>query len=496
MRFKQTLSGVGVLLLAFPITFAVPFIVGLLYNEPLIDLLRSYLLPAGYSFSLGLFMTSFGGWSPRHKLDLRASEALGVVAVSWLVIAGIGALPFVLMGTLPNYIDAYFESMSGFTTTGASVITQIDGLEHSILIWRSMTQWLGGLGVIVLMVALFSIILSGPKAGMLLMKGEVPGHKNDKIVHRIKDTAKILWGLYVIFSVAEVVLLTILGLSLFDAVCHTFTTLSTGGYGTHTTSITHYSDMGTAPFIEGVITLFMFIGGTNFVLHYNFLAKGIKSYLKDPEFRVYLAVMAGLWFVVTFDLIINNIYDPLESVRNAVFTVTSIQTTTGYVTGDYSTWPAFSRFIILVAMFIGGMTGSTGGGMKIARFIIVYKGVKRSLKRLGHPKSTLPVRVMDVILEEKIVRGVGLFIFAYLSIFLVSSFVISLTGPDAISSIAAVAATLGNVGPGLGLVGPTSNYASIHYSAKVILSLLMWFGRLEIFTCLIFLNPAIYKRRY
>jgi trk system potassium uptake protein TrkH len=496
MRFRQTLSGVGIILLAYPIAFIVPIITGILYNEDPLSILRSFVLPALYSLSLGSFMTSFGGWSPRNKLDLRASEALGVVAVSWLLIAGIGALPYVLMDTLPNYIDAYFESMSGFTTTGASVISEIDGLEHSILIWRSLTQWLGGLGVIVLMVALFSMILSGPKAGMLLMKGEVPGHKNDRIVHRIKDTAKILWTIYVILTIAEIILLTVFGMSLFDAVNHTFTTLSTGGYGTHTTSITYYSNLAPAPILEGILTLFMFIGGVNFVLHYNFVIKGVKSYLKDPEFRVYLAVMGGLWLIVSIDLILNNIYSPLESIRNAVFTVTSIQTTTGYVTGDYATWPSFSRFLILVAMFIGGMTGSTGGGMKIARFIIAYKGVERSLKRLGHPRSSIPLRVANVILNEKIVRGVGLFIFAYLSIFIVSSFVISLTGPDALSSIAAVAATLGNVGPGLGIVGPTSNYSSLHYSAKVILSILMWFGRLEIFTCLIFLNPAIYRRRY
>ncbi len=441
-------------------------------------------------------MISFGGWSPRKKLDLRASEALGVVAVSWLLIAGIGALPFVLMDTLPNYIDAYFESMSGFTTTGASVITKIDGLEHSILFWRAFTQWLGGLGVIVLMVALFSMLLSGPKAGILLMKGEVPGHKNDRLVYRIKDTAKILWSIYVLLTIVEVLLLTLLGMSLYDATCHTFTTLSTGGYGTHTASITYFADYPMAPLIEAVITFFMFVGGVNFVLHYNFVIKGVKSYLKDPEFRVYLAVMGGLWFMVSSDLILNNIYTPAESIRNAVFTITSIQTTTGYVTGDYSTWPAFSRFLILIAMFIGGMTGSTGGGIKIARLIIAYKGVSRSLKRLGHSRARMPLRVVDVILNERIVRGVGLFIFSYIAIFLVGSFLMSLTGLDAISSLSAVAATLGNVGPGLGLVGPTSNYASISYPGKVILSILMWFGRLEIFTCLIFLNPAIYRRRY
>ncbi len=496
MRFKQTVSGVGVILLIFPVAFLLPIITGLLYHEPIFILLKSFLLPALFSLSIGLFFTTWGGWGPAKELDLRASESLGVVAFTWLIIAGIGALPFVLMGTLPNFIDAYFESMSGFTTTGASVIIDIDGLEHSILIWRSLTQWLGGLGVVVLMVALFSMLLGGPKAGMRLMKGEVPGHKNDRIVHRIKDTAKILWVIYGLLTIAEITLLSIFGMSLFDAVCHTFATLSTGGYGTHTASIAYYSGMRTAPILEGIIFFFMFVGGVNFVLHYNFVTKGVKSYLKDPEFKVYLAVMGGLWLIVALDLTLNNIYGPVESIRMSVFTMTSIQTTTGFVTGDYSTWPAFSKFIILIAMFIGGMTGSTGGGMKIARFMIAYKLVRRSLRRIGHPRSKIPLRVVNAILNERIARSVGLFIFAYLVIFLVGTLLISMTGLDAVSSLAAVAATIGNVGPGLGIVGPTSNYSSIHYSGKVILTILMWFGRLEIFTCLIILNPALYLRRY
>lgn len=496
MRFKQTISGVGIILFVYPVAFSVPVITGLLYSEPISSLFKCFIAPAVLSMSLGFALTSIGGWSPSKELDLRASESLGIVAFTWILIAAIGALPFVLMGTLPNYVDAYFETMSGFTTTGASVITEIDGLQHSILIWRALTQWLGGLGVIVLMVALFSMLLGGPKAGMLLMKGEVPGHKNDRIVHRIKDTAKILWVIYVLLTIAEISLLKMFGLSLFDAVCHTFTTLSTGGYGTHTSSIAHFSELKYAAVIEGIITFFMFVGGVNFVLHYNFVIKGVKSYLKDPEFRVYMLIMAGLWFIVSLDLILHDIYEPLESIRMSVFTMTSIQTTTGYVTGDYSTWPAFSRLLILVAMFLGGMTGSTGGGMKIARFIIAYKMVIRSLKRIGHPRSKIPLRVVNVVLGESIVRAVGLFIFAYLALFLVGSLLVSLTGLDAVSSLAAVAATLGNVGPGLGVVGPTSNYSSLHSSAKIILTVLMWFGRLEIFTCLIFLNPSLYRKRY
>lgn len=492
MRFKKALSGIGAVLLIYPIAFLLPLLVGIFFGESLFFLLRSYLLPALLSFLLGLLMINWGKWVPRHELDLRPVEAMVVVSLSWFFIAAIGGVPYLLTGTMTNYVDAFFESMSGFTTTGASVIVEIDGLPHSILIWRALTQWLGGLGVIVLMVALFSMLMGGPKAGMLLMKGEVPGHSSEKIVHRIKDTAKILWAIYGVLTLAEIVLLTLLGLSLYDAVCHSFTTLSTGGFGTHTASITSYQNLPTAPLIELVFVFFMFIGGVNFVLHYNFIKKGIRGYLKDREFRVYVFIMMALVSIVTLDLMLRG-GSVFSSIRASLFTIVSIQTTTGYVTADYETWPSLSKFIVLLAMFFGGMNGSTGGGMKIARIIIAYQAAKRSLKRIGHSGPVIPLRMGDVVFSEGIVRSVLIFIFAYISIFVFGSFLMSLTGLDAISAISSVAATLGNVGPGLGLVGPTCNYAAVEPIGKVILSVLMWLGRLELLAVAVLFFPRTYK---
>jgi trk system potassium uptake protein TrkH len=493
MRLKKALSGIGAVLLIYPIAFLLPFLVGILYGETIFFLLTSYLLPALLSFVLGLFMINWGKWDRHHELELRPVEALVVVSLTWLFIAAIGALPYLLTETMGTYVDAFFEAMSGFTTTGASVIEEIDGLPHSILIWRALTQWLGGLGVIVLMVALFSILMGGPKAGMLLMKGEVPGHSSEKVVHRIKDTAKILWAIYVVFTIAEILLLTILGLSLYDAVCHTFTTLSTGGFGTHTASIAYYQDLPTAPLIELVFVFFMFLGGINFVLHYNFLKKGFGSYLKDREFKIYALIMLGLISIVTLDLFLRDGQGFLSSVRDSLFTIVSIQTTTGYVTANYDTWPSLSKFIILLAMFIGGMTGSTGGGMKVARIIIAYQAVKRSIKSVGKPRSVIPMRMGGIIFSEKIVSSVLIFIFSYIMIFVVSTYLMSLTGLDAISAMSSVAATLGNVGPGLGFVGPKTNYAAIVPVGKVILSLLMWLGRLEILAVAVLFFPKTYR---
>ncbi|MGA1872977.1 MAG: TrkH family potassium uptake protein [Thermoplasmatota archaeon] len=493
MRLRKALSGIGAVLLIYPVAFLLPVLVGILYRESLLFLLESYLLPAAFSFILGLFMIYWGRWDPKNELDLRPVEALVVVSLTWFFIAAIGALPYLLTETMSSYVDAFFESMSGFTTTGASVIVEIDGLPRSILIWRALTQWLGGLGVIVLMVALFSVLMGGPKAGMLLMKGEVPGHSSEKIVHRIKDTAKILWAIYVVLTLAEIFLLTILGLSLYDAVCHTFTTLSTGGYGTHTASITYYQSLSTAPFIELVFVFFMFVGGVNFVLHYNFLMKGVRSYLKDREFRVYSLIMVGLVAIVTVELVVRGGQSISSSLRDSLFTIVSIQTTTGYVTANYETWPSLSKFIVLLAMFLGGMSGSTGGGMKIARVIIAYQAARRSLRRIGHSRSVLPLRVGNIVFGEGIVRSVLTFIFAYMSIFLVGSFLMSLTGLDAISAMSSVAATLGNVGPGLGLVGPTSNYASVAPVGKVLLSVFMWMGRLELLAVTILFFPHTFR---
>ncbi len=493
MRLKGIASGVGTILFIFPVSLLLPFFTGVIYGEPILEISLAYILPGLLTLSIGALLVAYGGRADKVGQDMRPVEALAVVAVVWVLIAIIGAFPFMIMNALPNFIDAFFESMSGFTTTGASVIIEIDPLPKSILLWRALTQWLGGLGVIVLMVAVFSILLGGPKAGMLLMKGEVPGHSNEKLVPRMKDTAKILWGIYGLLTLAEIIILVALGVSLYDSVCHTFTTLSTGGFGTHTESIAYYSDYPAAPFIEAVFVIFMLLGSINFVLHYNFLKTQWKTYFRDMEFKVYMFILLALWCIVAIDLAVNKVYTPTGSIRASIFNVTSIISTTGYATEDFGQWPALSQFIMVLAMLMGGMMGSTSGAIKTARFIIAFRAVRRSFKRIGHPRSNVPLRVGSVIFSEDIVKGVGVFIFGYLGLFLVATFVMTLTGLDTVSSLSSVATTMGGVGPGLNVVGPASNFASLNVTGKLILSLLMWLGRLELITGLVLFFPSTYR---
>lgn len=495
MKLKGIVSGVATVMLIFPVTFLLPFIVGLLYKEGILDLLRSYLLPGLLCLSIGSFLTAWAGRADKMTEDLRPIEALVIVSIIWMIIPLIGALPYILMGTLTNFEDAFFESMSGFTTTGASVIIEIDGLEHSILLWRSLSQWLGGLGVIVLMVAIFSILLGGPRAGMLLMKGEVPGHKNDRFVPRLKDTAKLLWAIYGLLTVVEVVLLTVAGLNLYDAVCHTFTTLSTGGFGTHTASIAYYKDLPTAPLIELIFVVFMILGSVNFVLHYNFLKGDLKTYFRDAEFKVYFVILVTFWFIVGANVAwsMRSEYSPVQALWASVFNVTSIYSTTGYATEDFGQWPALSRFIMVILMLMGGMTGSTSGAIKTARLIIAYKAVGRTLRRIGHPRSVIPLRVGRVVFSERIVRSVAVFIFGYLAIFLIGTFMMTLTGMDGISALSALATTMGGVGPGLNVIGPARNFQSVSIMGKYLLCLFMWLGRLELLTAFVLFIPSSYR---
>ncbi|OYT43815.1 potassium transporter [Thermoplasmatales archaeon ex4484_6] len=492
---KGIVSGVGTILMIFPFSLIFPFIVGLLYKEDPISLLKAFILPGMLGLSLGSFLTAWAGRADKTSEDLRPVEALVIVAVTWVLIAVIGALPYMLSGTLTGFVDAFFESMSGFTTTGASVLNDIDSQSHSILFWRALTQWIGGLGVIVLMVAVFSILLGGPKAGLLLMKGEVPGHKNDRMVPRLKDTAKLLWGIYAILTALEIILLTAAGLNLYDAVCHTFTTLSTGGFGTHTESIAYYKDLPAAPLIELIFVVFMIFGSVNFVLHYNLLKGNWRAFLKDTEFKVYMFMLLTFWCIVAVNVAWNmkDQYTPAQAMWASVFNVTSMLSTTGYATEDFGNWPLLSQFIMLVAMLTGGMTGSTSGAIKTARLIIAYKAVGRSLRRIGRPKAKIPLRVGDVIFNERIVRSVGVFIFGYLAIFALGSFMMTLTGMDAVTSLSSIATTMGGVGPGLNMVGPALNFSNVTTVGKLLLCFFMWLGRLELVTALVLFFPSTYK---
>ena len=419
-----------------------------------------------------------------HEITKR--DGYIVVSLGWIVMSIFGALPFVLHGSIPSYTDAFFETMSGFTTTGASILNDIESLPHGLLFWRSITQWLGGMGIIVLSLAILPIFGIG---GMQLYVAEVPGPTKDKMHPRVKETAKRLWGIYFIFTAVEIVLLFFGGMNLFDAVCHGFTTMATGGFSTKQASIAHFN----SPFIHYVIIVFMFLAGTNFVLHYHWLHRKFNLVWKNDEFKFYLQVVLALAVLLAIGLVINQYAGPEKSFRDSLFQVVSIVTTTGYITSDYEYWGPFFKIIFFLLLFIGGCAGSTGGSVKIVRYLLLIKNSILELRRLIHPRAVIPVRFNENSVPNDIISNVQAFFLFYISIFVIGTIIMSLIGLDFQTAMGSVATSLGNVGPAIGGVGPSSTFAAIPDLGKWILSFLMLMGRLELFTVLLIFSPAFYK---
>ncbi len=488
-------EAIGWILILFSFSLFLPLITGIIYNEPINYLILSYVVPFIISLSIGLFLKfQCRGYSEA----LRDREAFAVVGAGWLILAFIGALPFVFSGAIPNLVHAYFESMSGLTTTGATVLEvssgdYLDNYSHSIFLWRALIQWLGGMGIIVLSVVVLARILGG---GMQLLRAEVPGPTVTKLKPKIAQTAQLLWLIYGFFTILQITLLYFAINStgkpdaLYDAVCHTFTTLATGGFGTHVDSIGYYNN----PLVEIVIIIFMLIAGTNFVLHYQFLTGKIRNLFRDPEFRFYILILTLGTIFITSELAVKGIYSSVDSFRYGLFQAVSITTTTGYATADFGGWPPSSQFIILLLMFIGGCAGSTGGSVKIVRILVLLKTARREVRQAIHPRAVIPIKLGGISIPENVVKTVVVFFFIYILIFVVCTLMITFMGLDIISSASAVAATLGNVGPGLGAVGPTVTYTSIPDVGKILLALCMWLGRLEIFAGLMLFFPSSYAK--
>jgi len=431
------------------------------------------------------FLVGYGLSEIKTKDEgLRLIEGLGVVSLGWAAISAFGALPFFLSGSL-GYLDAYFETMSGFTTTGATVISNIDILPKSILFWRAMTQWIGGMGIIVLAVAILPALSIG---GMQMFNAESPGPKLDKLRPQIRETAKILYGVYLIFTAVEIILLMVGGMGFFDASCHTFCTLATGGFSTRNASVGYYN----SPFIEAVILIFMFLSGANFMLHYSAL-RGKLDYFKNKEFLFYTVVLVVSILLMTADLRYS-VYSSLsDAFRYSSFQATSILTTTGFTTSNFDSYPALSRTILLVLMFIGGCAASTGGAIKNIRVIILLKYFYREIYQFVHPNAILSIKVGDETIPDDVLKGVIGFFVGYMVIFIFSTLIVTAYGIDIITAISSVAATQGNVGPGLGLVGPLYTYALLPNIVKIVLTFCMWVGRLEIFTVMVLFVPDFWK---
>ena len=418
--------------------------------------------------------------------DIKKRDGYLIVTMGWIIVSLFGSLPYVLSGAIPEYTNALFESISGYTTTGATILDDIESMPKGILFWRSFTQWIGGMGIIVLTVAILPILGIG---GMQLFVAEAPGISPDKLHPRINATARRMWSIYIGLTVVVMFLLYFGGMNLYDAINHSLTTMASGGFSTRQESIGYYN----SPFIQYTIVIFMLITATNFTLIYLGLHGKVKKVFKNEEFRFYLSLIVFFTIVVYIGILRSGAHVEL-AFREALFNVVAIITTTGYATADYTEWSVSITLIFLLFMFFGGCAGSTAGGVKLVRHIILFKNSYLELKRLVHPSAVIPVRFNDKAVSPQIVYNVLAFIIIYLMIFVTGSVIIAFLGSDFITAIGAVAATLGNVGPGIGAVGPDNTFADLSTGSKWVLSFLMIVGRLELFTVLILFTPFFWTR--
>lgn len=471
----------GTLLVLVSAMMTISILVALYYNENWLNLLIATGITAGVGVSLRLLRDN-------SNRDVKKRDGFLIVSMGWLLMSIFGSLPFIIGGAIPNFVDAFFETVSGFTTTGATILTDIEAMPKALLFWRSMTHWLGGMGIIVLTIAILPILGVG---GMQLFVAESPGVTPDKMHPRITETAKRLWLVYFALTAIEAVLLWIAGMGLFDAVNHAMATMATGGFSTKNASIAYY----TSPAIHYIITVFMFLAGVNFtMLYFGFTGK-VGRIFKNEEFRVYALNMLILSVVVAFGLAVFSDYSIEEAIRSGFFQVASIITTTGFITDNYLLWPNFLIMIIFVLFFSGGSTGSTSGGLKTMRVIVMIKNSLLELKRQIHPTAIIPVRFNGKAVPQNITNTIAAFVLIYLIIFFGGTLVMSMIGLDFLTAVGSVAATLGNIGPGLGSVGPVDNFAHIVPEGKLFLSFLMLMGRLELFTVLILFMPYFWRNR-
>ncbi len=420
--------------------------------------------------------------------ELTLREGFAIVTFGWAVFAVFGALPYLFSGSISAPIDAVFETMSGFTTTGSTILTDIEGLPESLLFWRALTHWLGGMGIIVLSLAILPMLGVG---GMQLFKAEVPGPTADRLKPRIQDTAKMLWGVYFLLTVVECILLMFGGMSFFDAICHSFATLATGGFSTRNASVAAYD----SSYIDGVITVFMILAGVNFALHFQVLRGKAGEFFRSEELRVYLGIIAIATVIVMISNWSSGIYSHAgKNFRYSIFQVSSIMTTTGFGTADFELWPILPQYILLLLMFIGGCAGSTGGGMKVARIVLLFKHAQVQMFRLIHPRAIRLVKLGKRPVDKEVLHAILGFFALYIGVFVVGSLLVSATGMDFTSAGSAVIACLSNIGPGLGSVGPTDSFAYVPAFGKWVLIFCMLMGRLELFTVLVLFFPSFWRK--
>ena len=444
------------------------------------------LLSIGICLAAGGGMFAVGWGSPA---PLLRREGMAVVGLGWLLAAFFGALPFHFAGVVPSFVDAYFESMSGFTTTGSTILTDIETLPRGVLFWRSFTHWLGGMGIVVLFVAILPYLRAG---GKQLFRSEVPGPTAEALRPRISETASLLWKIYVGISALEIGLLYLQGMALYEAMCHTFGTMATGGFSTRNASLGYYNSAG----IDATVIFFMVLAGTNFGLYFHLLRGNWRALVRDPEWRVFLGIIVGAMALVTGDLLLNRIYEGLsEALRFASFQVVSIMTTTGYGTADFDVWPPLSKLILVSLMFVGGCAGSTGGALKVVRILLLVKNAYIGMERVFRPHMVRVLKLGGTPVEDEVRDAIVVFFSISVSLFILCSLAMAGMGLDIVTATTSVIATLNNIGPGLAGVGATRNFAFIPAPGKVLLSLCMVLGRLELFSVLVLLMPSFWRAR-
>lgn len=482
MRLRVILNIIAIALIFLSIFMIIPIGVALIYQQSdTIPLIGSFLITL-VSGAILYFLTQ-----KQKKEEIKHREAFVIVTFTWLVVSLFGSIPFMLTETFHSFTDAYFESMAGFTTTGASVLNNIEAIPKGVLFWRSMTQWIGGMGIIVFALAILPMLGTG---GMQLFKAEVPEISVDKVRPRIIDTAKALWFIYVALTSLDAILLMTGGMDFYDAICHAFTTMATGGFSTKNASIGHFN----SPFIEYITSIFMFLAGVNYTLYFYVFKGKIGRLWKNNEFRFYLVVTAIVTVMITISIWRAHLDSLFDAFRHSLFQVVSLMTTTGYVSVDYEKWLPFEHIVLIMVMFFGGMIGSTGGGIKQVRILLMIKQGYREIYQLIHPSAVTAVKLDEKFLNKEILGSIWGFVFLFLGICAVATLGMAAMGTDMITASTTVISATCNVGPAFGDAGPTENYASISTGGKWILIFCMLTGRLEIYTVLILFVPRFWEK--
>ncbi|MGG7214723.1 TrkH family potassium uptake protein [Clostridium nigeriense] len=482
MNYKVILRFIGNVLLYELLLMIIPFSLALYYGD---GDANAFLFTIILMLPIALVLRRI---KVRDK-EMYAKEGAFTVGLSWIVISIFGALPFVISGAIPSFVDSFFETVSGFTTTGATLLSEIESLPRGILFWRSFTHWIGGMGFLIFILALVPSLGSNT---IYLLKAESPGPNPSKIVPKISETAKILYIIYFILTIVQTILLMLAGLSFYDAIIHALGTAGTGGFSNMNTSVAAFNN----PAVEWIITIFMLLFGVNFALYFQILKGSFKNFFNSEELRYYLLMIGVSIVFITINILSLNDGKIGDSIRQSSFQVVSIITTTGYATIDFNLWPTLSKVIILILMMSGAMAGSTSGGIKTTRIVIMLKAIRRGIDKVLHPKRIQSVKMDGKVVDEETISGVFLFLGAYSVMTIIGTIIVSFDGFDLITTSTAVLTSISNIGPGFEMVGPTGNFSGFSPLSKIVLSFCMLAGRLEIYPMLIMFSKSMWKRTY